>query len=138
MGCHETKSNQTQRMKHTPICFGKVFIAIVTFFIIPWLFLKIFLRGYPRGVMVKAMDCGIVVSKFILQSPYYVHFRANTYSHQLCPDSVHQQQVLIKSDGLWIVRGSRESVQQYTLINMIWHINLRRLSNIENILVEEQ
>ena len=30
----------------------------------------------PRGVMVKVMDCGIVVSKFVLQSRYYVHFRA--------------------------------------------------------------
>ena len=34
--------------------------------------------GCPRGEMVKAMDCGIVVSEFILQSRYYVHFRANT------------------------------------------------------------
>ena len=32
----------------------------------------------PRGVMVKAMDCGIVVSEFVLQLCYYVHFRANT------------------------------------------------------------
>ena len=32
----------------------------------------------PRGVMVKAMDCGIVVREFVLQSRYYVHFRANT------------------------------------------------------------
>ena len=32
----------------------------------------------PRGVMVNAMDCGIVVSEFVLQSSYYVHFRANT------------------------------------------------------------
>ena len=36
------------------------------------------LRGCPRGVMVKAMDCGIVVHEFVLQSRYYVHFRANT------------------------------------------------------------
>ena len=35
-------------------------------------------RGCPRGVMVKAMNCGIVVSEFVLQSRYYVHFRANT------------------------------------------------------------
>ena len=28
--------------------------------------------GCPRGVMVKAMDCGIVVSEFILQLCYYV------------------------------------------------------------------
>ena len=34
--------------------------------------------GCPRGVMVKAMDCGIVVREFVLQSRYYVHFRANT------------------------------------------------------------
>ena len=32
----------------------------------------------PRGVMVKAVDCGFVVSKFELQSRYYVHFRTNT------------------------------------------------------------
>ena len=30
------------------------------------------------GVLVKAMDCGIVVSEFELQSRYYVHFRVNT------------------------------------------------------------
>ncbi len=35
-------------------------------------------RGCPRGVMVKAMNCGIVVREFVLQSRYYVHFRANT------------------------------------------------------------
>ena len=35
--------------------------------------------GCPCGVMVKAMDCGIVVSEFVLQSRYYVHFRANTF-----------------------------------------------------------
>ena len=35
-------------------------------------------RGCPRDVMVKAMDSGIVVSEFVLQSRYYVHFRANT------------------------------------------------------------
>ena len=32
----------------------------------------------PHGVMVKAMDCGIVISEFVLQLRYYVHFRANT------------------------------------------------------------
>ena len=35
-------------------------------------------RGGPRGVMVKVMDCGIVVREFVLQSRYYVNFRANT------------------------------------------------------------
>ena len=33
-------------------------------------------RGCSCGVMVKAMDCGTVVSEFVLQSCYYVHFRA--------------------------------------------------------------
>ena len=37
------------------------------------------IRGCPRDVMVKAMDCGIVVSEFVLQLCYYVHFRANTF-----------------------------------------------------------
>ena len=31
-------------------------------------------RGCSRGVMVKVMDCEIVVSEFILQSRYYVTF----------------------------------------------------------------
>ena len=44
-----------------------------------------FLWGCPRGVMVKAMDCGIVVCKFILQSRYYVHFRANTLGKGMNP-----------------------------------------------------
>ena len=33
--------------------------------------------GCPRVVMVKAMDCGIVERVFVLQSRYYVHFRAS-------------------------------------------------------------
>ena len=39
----------------------------------------------PRGVMVKAMNCGIVVSEFVLQSRYYVHFRANTLGKGMNP-----------------------------------------------------
>ena len=38
-----------------------------------------------RGVMVKAMDCGLVVSEFELQSRYYVHFRANTLGKDTNP-----------------------------------------------------
>ena len=41
--------------------------------------------GGPRGVMVKAMDYGIVVRKFVLQSRYYVHFRANTLGKGMNP-----------------------------------------------------
>ena len=35
--------------------------------------------------MVKAMDCGIVVSEFELYSRYYVHFRANTLGKCMNP-----------------------------------------------------
>ena len=35
------------------------------------------IRGCPRGVMVKTLNCGIVVSEFKLHSTYYVHFRTN-------------------------------------------------------------
>ena len=38
-----------------------------------------------HGVMVKAMDSGIVVSEFKLQSCYYVHFRANTLGKGMNP-----------------------------------------------------
>ena len=38
-----------------------------------------------RGVMVKAMDCRIVVSEFVLHSRYYVHFRANTLEKGMNP-----------------------------------------------------
>ena len=44
-----------------------------------------FQRGCPRGVMVKALDCVIVVSEFVLQSHYYVHFRANTLGERYEP-----------------------------------------------------
>ena len=43
------------------------------------------LGGVPRGVMVKAMDCRIVVRDFVLQSRYYVHFRANTLGKGMNP-----------------------------------------------------
>ena len=41
--------------------------------------------GGPRGVMVKAMDCGIKLSEFVLQSHYYVHFQANTLGKGMNP-----------------------------------------------------
>ena len=43
------------------------------------------IAGCPRGVMVKAMHCGIVVHEFVLQSRYYVHFRANTLGKGMNP-----------------------------------------------------
>ena len=39
----------------------------------------------PRGVMVKAMDSGIVEGEFELQSRYYVHFRTNTLGKGMNP-----------------------------------------------------
>ena len=41
----------------------------------------IYTWGCPRGVMVKAMDCGVVV----LHSRYYVHFWANTLEKGMNP-----------------------------------------------------
>ena len=38
--------------------------------------------GGPCGVMV---NCGIVVSEFVLQSRYYFHFRANTLGKGMNP-----------------------------------------------------
>ena len=43
------------------------------------------LSGCPRGVMVKAMGSGIVVSEFVLQLRYYVDFRANTLGEGMNP-----------------------------------------------------
>ena len=40
-----------------------------------------FLSVCPRGVMVKAMNCGIVVREFVLQS----RFRANTLGKGMNP-----------------------------------------------------
>ena len=35
--------------------------------------------------MVKEMDCGIVVSEFVLQSRYYVHFQDTTLGKGMNP-----------------------------------------------------
>ena len=42
-------------------------------------------QGCPHGVMVKAIDCRIVVSEFVLHSRYYVHFHANTLGKGMNP-----------------------------------------------------
>ena len=41
--------------------------------------------GCPSGVMVKAMDCRIIVSELVLQSRYYIHFRTNTFGKGMNP-----------------------------------------------------
>ena len=35
--------------------------------------------------MIKAMDCGIVVSEFVLQLRYYIHFQTNTLEKGMNP-----------------------------------------------------
>ena len=45
-------------------------------------------KKYPRGVMVKSLDCGIVVSGFELQLRYYVYFRTKPFGKVMnLPDS---------------------------------------------------
>ena len=44
-----------------------------------------FLGRCSRGIMVKAMDCGIVVSEFVFQLCYYFHFQANTLRKGMNP-----------------------------------------------------
>ena len=46
---------------------------------------KHILWGCPCGMMVKVMDCGIVVRAFELQSRYYIHFRINTLGKGMNP-----------------------------------------------------
>ncbi len=46
---------------------------------------------YPRGIMVKAMDYGIVVSEFELQSLNYVLIRTNTIGKGMNPSLLPQQ-----------------------------------------------
>ena len=41
--------------------------------------------GCPHNVMVKAIDSGIVVSEFKLQSRYYIYFQTNTLGKGMNP-----------------------------------------------------
>ena len=66
------------------ILFGSMYVCMyVCMYVLSSL--TIIARGYPRSVMVKAMDCGIVVNKFVHQSRYYVHSRANTLGKGMNP-----------------------------------------------------
>ena len=52
-----------------------IILYVMCYKFIVWLTSKDLLgRWCLRGVMVKVMDCGIVVSEFELQSSYYIHF----------------------------------------------------------------
>ena len=41
--------------------------------------------GCPHGVIVKAMDCRIIVSEFVLHWHYYAHFQTNTLGKGMNP-----------------------------------------------------
>ena len=56
-----------------------IILLIIIIIIIHWVW------GVLVCVMVKAMDCGIVVREFVLQSRYYIHFRANTLGKGMNP-----------------------------------------------------
>ena len=45
----------------------------------------VFPGGFPRGIMVKAMECGIVVSEFEVTSRYYSNFWTNTIGKGMNP-----------------------------------------------------
>ena len=47
-------------------------------------------RRVSCDVMVKAMDCEILISEFEPQSRYYIHFRANTFGKGMIPLSSQQ------------------------------------------------
>ena len=57
------------------LCINR-FRQIMRIIIVKKQYLKPF-RECPRSVMFKAMDGAIVVSEFVLQLPYYVHFKTN-------------------------------------------------------------
>ena len=40
---------------------------------------------YTRGVMVKSLDCRIIVHEFELHSRYYVHFWTNIFRKSMNP-----------------------------------------------------
>ena len=68
--------------------FKKEFHEYISPFIIHFEEIKLPHDAYvylSRGVMVNAVDCGIVVREFVLQSRYYVHFRANTLGKGMNP-----------------------------------------------------
>ena len=60
----------------------------------------------PCGVMVKAMDGGIVEREFKLQSRYYAYFRANTFGKSMKPpyhpsDGLNRVTSVLLEEWLW-------------------------------------
>ena len=59
------------------------FIFLMSFFVFSAT--SVLIETYWWGCLHGVMDCGIVVREFILQSRYYIHFRANTLGKSMNP-----------------------------------------------------
>ena len=97
--------------------------------------------GCPRGVM----DCGIVVREFVLQSPYYVHFRANTLAkgkNPPYPPSYGLNNTTTVLLGEWLLALNNLKIGWYAIKQRNqtfakWHINISRIFNSKDILEEK-
>ena len=83
MICHETQTinqiNQYKSFVRTQCSGYKCwYLTLIILFIKTQSFAGVVL-------VVTAMDCGIVVREFVLQSRYYLHFRANTLGKGMNP-----------------------------------------------------
>ena len=70
------------------ICFNILLELANKFFVFNWFpstFVSPSNMYIPKVVMVKAMDCEIVVREFVLQSRYYAHFQTNTLGKSMNP-----------------------------------------------------
>ena len=67
--------------------FAYIYLAVCVIYIYVCIYIYIYTHTYgcPLCAMFKALDYGINVSKFELQSCYYVHFRMNTFGKGLNP-----------------------------------------------------
>ena len=84
--CAAIKKDSVPLLRFPFLSHVQVILQSQQFIITPWrVFTLALAGGCPRGVMAKAMDCGIVVREFVLQSCYYVHFRANTLGKGMSP-----------------------------------------------------
>ena len=74
-------------IRFVDVCFGymQLLLSFEFWFGLVCLFNAIsILMGYLMPKL-KAMDCGIVVSEFVLQSRYYVHFQTNNLGKGMNP-----------------------------------------------------
>ena len=76
------------------------------------------MRRCSRGVMVKATDCGIVVSEFELQLRYYVHFQTCPWEKYEPPNPPSYglnstTTVLLEGESWhWITQGGWYAIKQ--------------------------